>query len=226
MGNSNTRPKICQVAAFHDQAMEDERSLLPASKWMITTVQGTEMQEKEILGQRESNHLPPLPGRQEVPLNVGLETAVEGNEMEDRQRVRLVSRPTERNIFWDESEGQILDVRDLLQPSPELIDPDSENGMKIKPQTDRGFESEVEEWKFEGPVVKSCRKSLCKTHLERGLTESVQRSCDLPWLQDWRECKEKHHATKNVQMDSKERAYGRYSVLCTKRSPEEWKIQK
>lgn len=146
--------------------------------------------------------------------------------MEDRQRVRLVSRPTERNIFWDESEGQILDVRDLLQPSPELIDPDSENGMKIKPQTDRGFESEFEDWKFEGPVMKSCRKSLCKTHLDRGLTETVQRSCDLPWLQDWREFEEKHHATKNVQMDSKECAYGRYSVLCTKRCPEEWEIQK
>ncbi|KAI7804753.1 hypothetical protein IRJ41_017195, partial [Triplophysa rosa] len=242
--------------------MEDERSLLPASKWMITTVQGTEMQEKGILGQRKSNHLPPLTGRQEVPLNVGLETGsqsvcdktgdsivkshppqpakdtewrdgpvhhystpsqgehcgtnntvqghmkglllaqtmlsrqatkkrqaqqkcfrerrgrqkrvytsetVEGNEMEDRQRVRLVSRPTERNIFWDESEGQILDVRDLLQPSPELIDPEYENGMKIKPQTDRGFESEVEDWNFEGPVMKSCRKSLCKTHINRGL---------------------------------------------------------
>lgn len=73
MGNNNTRPKICQVAPSHEQAMEDEPSLLPASKWMITTVQGTEMQEKGILGQK-SNHLPPLTGRQEVLHNVGLET--------------------------------------------------------------------------------------------------------------------------------------------------------
>lgn len=149
--------------------------------------------------------------------------------MEGRQRVRLVSRPTQRNIFWDDSEGQILDVRDLLQPSPELTDPDSEDVIKTKPQTDSRFESDVEDWTFEGPVMKSCRKSLCSTHLDRGLTETVQRSCDLPWLQDWREFEKKHHATKDVQMDSKACAYGRYSEVSIKRCPgmrEEWDIQK
>lgn len=74
MGNSNTRPKICQVAPSHDQALKDEPSSFPASKWMMTTVQDTGMQENGILGQRKSNHLPPLTGKQEVHHNVSLET--------------------------------------------------------------------------------------------------------------------------------------------------------
>nr|XP_055029201.1 uncharacterized protein LOC129418282 [Misgurnus anguillicaudatus] len=334
MGNNNTRPKICQVAPSHDQALEDEPSLLPTSKWMITTVQGTEAQEKGILGQRKSIHLPPLTGRQEVHHNAHLEpgsqsvcdktgvsiikshppqpakgwqpmasaigfevnpvkhtcmaesevtewkdgpvhrystpnqrghcgtnntvqghtkglllaqtmlshqatkkrhaqqrcfrekrgrqkrvytSEVEGNDMEGRQRVRLVSRPTQRNIFWDESEGQILDVRELLQPSPQLIDPNSGDLIKDKPQTDLGFVPEVEDWNFRGPVMKSYRNFQCSTHLDRGLTETGQRSCDLPWLQDWRELDQRPHTSKNTQSQSKVCAYGRYSGLSMKR---------
>ncbi|KAK2878582.1 hypothetical protein Q8A67_019373 [Cirrhinus molitorella] len=32
-----------------------------------------------------------------------------GDETEGRQRVWLVSRPVQQNIFWDESEGEILE---------------------------------------------------------------------------------------------------------------------
>lgn len=73
MGNSNSRPKICQVAPSLGQPMEEEPSLLPTSPWMITAVKGTERQEKGIVGQRKTNHLPPLTGRHEVPHIVRLE---------------------------------------------------------------------------------------------------------------------------------------------------------
>jgi len=73
MGNSNSRPKICQVAPSLDQPMKDEPSLLPTSPWMITAVKGTERQEKGIVGPRKTNHLPPLTGRHKVPHIVSLE---------------------------------------------------------------------------------------------------------------------------------------------------------
>lgn len=73
MGNSNSRPKICQVAPSLGQSMEDEPSLLPTSPWMITTGKGSERQEKGIVVQRKTNHLPPLTGRHKVPHIVHLE---------------------------------------------------------------------------------------------------------------------------------------------------------
>ncbi|KAF7704382.1 hypothetical protein HF521_021454 [Silurus meridionalis] len=42
------------------------------------------------------------------------------------ERTNLVSRPTQRDIFWDQTTGQNLDLRELLQPSPHLTDPDTE----------------------------------------------------------------------------------------------------
>ncbi|XP_052001927.1 uncharacterized protein LOC127657252 [Xyrauchen texanus] len=317
MGNSNSRPKICQVAPSHSQAVENEPSMLPTSQWMITAVQGTGMQEKGILGQGKTNHLPPLTGRQEVPHIVHLEqgtqsvcditghsiikshppqpakgwqpmapaiefdlnpskhpcmkhknaesegmewkdgpvhrystpslgghcgtsktqqghmkglllaqtmlshqatkkrqaqqkcfrqrrwkqkkvynSEVEGDNMERMQRVRIVSRPTQRNIFWDESEGQILDVKELLQPSPELTDPNIEEDMIDKPLTG-GFVAEVEDWKLGGLVMESCKNSQwstnSKTNLEGGLTETVQMYCDLAWRQDWSGLEKKKH---------------------------------
>ncbi len=64
---------------------------------------------------------------------------VEGDEMEGGQRVRLVSRPMQQNIFWDESEGQILDVRELLQPSPQVTDPNVGDTMSDKPLMENGI---------------------------------------------------------------------------------------
>lgn len=73
MGSSNSRPKICQVAPSHCPPMEDKPSLFPTSPWMITAVNGTEMQEKGIVGQKSSNRLPPLTGRHAIPNSVHLE---------------------------------------------------------------------------------------------------------------------------------------------------------
>ncbi|XP_051578340.1 uncharacterized protein LOC127454885 [Myxocyprinus asiaticus] len=145
---------------------------------------------------------------------------VEGDNMERMQRVQLVSRPTQRNIFWDESEGQILDVRELLQPSPELTDPNIED-MIDKPLTG-GFVPEVEDWKLGGLVMESSKNSQwspnSKTNLEGGLTETVQRYCDLAWLQDWRGLEKKHHKSKNVQVNRQRwmdgHCSGLYMKLC------------
>lgn len=52
--------------------------------------------------------------------------------MEGGQKVCLVSRPMQQNIFWNLSEGQILDVRELLQPSPQVTDPNMGDTMSDK----------------------------------------------------------------------------------------------
>ncbi|XP_056101647.1 uncharacterized protein LOC130080314 isoform X2 [Rhinichthys klamathensis goyatoka] len=298
MGNSNSRPKICQVAPSLDQPMEDEPSLLPTSPWMITAVKGTERQEKGIVGQRKTNHLPPLTGRHEVPHIVCLEPGsqsvcdksiikshppqpakgwhtmalatgadvnpakharmackteefedtgwrdgpvhcystpslggrcgtsntlqghmkgvlpaqtmlsrqatkkrqaqqrcfrerwgkskrgyasyVEGEEMERSQRVQLVSRSMQQNVFWDEFEGRILDVRELLQPSPQLTDPNV-GDMSGKPLAN-GIRPEVEDQKCEGLRKESHHKDPYSpksiTNLDPQLIETVQRFCN------------------------------------------------
>ncbi|XP_077094557.1 uncharacterized protein LOC143746551 isoform X3 [Siphateles boraxobius] len=277
MGNSNSRPKICQVAPSLGQPMENEPSLLPTSPWMMTAVKGTERQEKGIVGQRKINHIPPLTGRHEVPHIVRLEPGsqsvcdksiikshppqpakgwqtialatgaevnpakharmackteesedtewrdgpvhcystpslgghcgtsntlqqghmkgvllaqtmlcrqatkkrqaqqrcfrerrgksnrgytsyVEGEEMERSQRVRIVSRLMQQNVFWDEFEGRILDVRELLQPSPQLTDPNL-GDMSDKPLMANGIRPEVEDQKCEGLGKESHHKN-------------------------------------------------------------------
>lgn len=57
---------------------------------------------------------------------------MEENEREG-QKVRLVTRPRAQNIFWDEFEGQILDPRELMQPSPQLAGTNIECTMHDKP---------------------------------------------------------------------------------------------
>ncbi|TSQ46665.1 hypothetical protein Baya_11375 [Bagarius yarrelli] len=53
-----------------------------------------------------------------------LYTSTIGNSQ--MKEIRLVSRPTQRDIFWDETEEQNLDFRELLQPSPPLTNLDAE----------------------------------------------------------------------------------------------------
>ncbi|KTF71065.1 hypothetical protein cypCar_00043833 [Cyprinus carpio] len=74
-------------------------------------------------------------------------TYLEGDVMEGRQRVRLVSRPMQQNIFWDESEGRLLDVRELLQPSPQLTDQNMGDTMSDKPLIENGIPPEVKDQK-------------------------------------------------------------------------------
>ncbi|XP_016399515.1 uncharacterized protein LOC107732628 [Sinocyclocheilus rhinocerous] len=114
---------------------------------------------------------------------------LEGDEMEGGQRVRLVSRPMQQNIFWDESEGWILDVRELLQPSPQLTDPNV-GDTSDKPLMENGIPSDVEDQKSRGLGKECCHKNCLnsrrsRTDLDSGLTETVQRPCNanvkLPW---------------------------------------------
>ncbi|XP_056333190.1 uncharacterized protein LOC130244694 [Danio aesculapii] len=59
-------------------------------------------------------------------------TYVEKDEREG-QKVKLVTRPRAQNIFWDEFEGQILDPRELMQPSPQLAGTNMGGTMHDKP---------------------------------------------------------------------------------------------
>lgn len=106
--------------------------------------------------------------------------SVEGDEMERSQRVRLVSRPMQQNIFWDEFEGQILDVRELLQPSPQMTHPKMGDMMSNKPLMENGILPKVKDQKFEGRVKerhhKDSQHSLkSRTNLDPELSGSMQR---------------------------------------------------
>lgn len=128
--------------------------------------------------------------------------------MERSQRVRLVSRPMQQNVFWDEFEGQILDVRELLQPSPQLTDPNVGDVMSHKPLMAYEILPEVEDQKFESLGKESHHKDSpnspkSRTNLEPELTETLQRFCDknmkLPWLQDLKGLEEKLNESENAQ---------------------------
>lgn len=89
------------------------------------------------------------------------------------ERIRLVSRPTQRDIFWDETKGQNLDLRELLQPSPPLTDPDS--GMEEMtrwPQSEVGQKGNSDG--FSGDLNESVTKS----------PEKITKR-NLPWLEDF-----------------------------------------
>ncbi|XP_067310597.1 uncharacterized protein [Pseudorasbora parva] len=107
-------------------------------------------------------------------------SSVEGEEKERSQRVRLVSRPMQQNIFCDEFEGQILNVRELLQPSPQLPDPNVGDTMSDKPLMANGILTEVEDQIFEGLGKKSHHEDFLhspksRANLDPELIETVQR---------------------------------------------------
>ncbi|XP_016099374.1 uncharacterized protein [Sinocyclocheilus grahami] len=91
---------------------------------------------------------------------------LEGDEMEGGQRVRLVSRPMQQNIFWDESEGRILDVREMLQPSPQLTDPNV-GDTSDKPLMENGIPSDVENQKSRGLGKECCHKNCLNSRRSR-----------------------------------------------------------
>ncbi|KAK2843379.1 hypothetical protein Q7C36_011594 [Tachysurus vachellii] len=100
------------------------------------------------------------------------------------EKIRVVSRPTQRDIFWDETKGQNLDFRELLQPSPPLM-PEADSGME---EMTRRLKSEVG----------------LKGNLSRDLNESVTispgriRQQNLPWLEDFRKNEQNHLNTWDI----------------------------
>lgn len=103
--------------------------------------------------------------------------------MERSQRVRLVSRPMQQNVFWDEFEGQTLDVRELLQPSPQLTDPKVEDMMSHKQLMANGILPEVEDQTFEGLGKENHHKDSpnspkSRTNLDPELTGTMHKFCD------------------------------------------------
>ncbi|XP_036450065.1 uncharacterized protein LOC118824186 [Colossoma macropomum] len=96
---------------------------------------------------------------------------------EEPQRIRLVSRPTQRDIFWDEVKGQSLDPKELQQPSPPVTVPGlgEEAARRSEPDTlphikDRRCGSVVQgnSWTF------SWNMSGSLTNFDRGQISPVQ----------------------------------------------------
>ncbi|MCJ8736887.1 hypothetical protein PDJAM_G00017550 [Pangasius djambal] len=107
-------------------------------------------------------------------------SSIEGAGNVQTERIRLVSRPTQRDIFWDETKGQNLDLRELLQPSPPLTDPHS----RMEEMTTQ-LKSEVGLKRNSGSFSRDLNENVKKTSERR--TQQT-----LPWLEDFRKHEQKH----------------------------------
>lgn len=105
---------------------------------------------------------------------------VEGADDVQMERFRLVSRPTQKDIFWDETKGQNLDLRDLLQPTPPLTDPDFEMGEITK--------------RTNSEVGLKSNSGNSSRDLNESLTKSPEKTAqqNLLWLEDFRKHEQKH----------------------------------
>lgn len=129
--------------------------------------------------------------------------------MEGRQRVRLVSRPMQQNIFWDESEGRLLDVRELLQPSPQLTDQNMGDTMSDKPLIENGIPPEVKDQKCRGLGKECCHKNSLnsprsRTNLDKGVTGTLQRNCNANMLLWHSENEYRHYSGSFMKIDLQE----------------------
>lgn len=102
------------------------------------------------------------------------------------ERFQLVSRPTQRDIFWDETKGQNLDLRELLQPTPPPTDPDS--GIEVitrQPKSEVGLKGHL------GSFARDLKKSITKS------PETITQQ-NLPWLEDFRKHEQKHFNSRDI----------------------------
>lgn len=100
--------------------------------------------------------------------------------------IRLVSRPTQRDIFWDDTTGQNLDFRELLRASSPLTDPDSgTEEMTRQPKSEVGLKDDL------GGFSRDLNESLTKS------PEHIPQQ-NLPWLEDFRKHEQKHLNTWEV----------------------------
>lgn len=105
------------------------------------------------------------------------------------ERIRLVSRPTQRDIFWDETKGQNLDLRELLQPSPPLTDPDSGmEEMTRRPKSEVGLKGNS------GGFSRDLNESVTKS------PERITQQ-NSPWLDDFQKHSQKHLNTWDIVED-------------------------
>ncbi|KAI4879107.1 hypothetical protein NFI96_014439, partial [Prochilodus magdalenae] len=234
MGNSSSRPKICQVAPSQSLLQEEQQSSQPASPWMITAVQGRPEHQhtsqlpplkqhvpqiaQSLSGLQNTGHSiikshPPQRAKAWQPTAPLMEpsvasdehasmakrwrdgaahqystnskgghcsarscqqrnmggflpaqivlthqankkrqaqqrnfrekhakqrtvyiSSVKGTDNEETQRIRLISRPTQRDIFWDEVKEQSLDPKELQQPNDPVTVPDLREEVAGSPE--------------------------------------------------------------------------------------------
>ncbi|KAL0969092.1 hypothetical protein UPYG_G00222530 [Umbra pygmaea] len=101
----------------------------------------------------------------------------DGRPSKGVQRLHVLNRPTQRNIFWDEMTGETLDLREILQPSPVL--PNQEERQHPQPGTQllHGDEEHIN-------TDTACGRSRRLTGAEEtdgGFT--MKKS--LPWMVNW-----------------------------------------
>lgn len=106
------------------------------------------------------------------------------------EKIRLVSRPTQRDIFWDEMTGQNLDPRELLQSSPHLTDPDSkEKEITKQPNSAVGLRGNSGDFSMDLNEESATKLPERKTQRR------------LPWLEDFRKREQNHVNTWSVLED-------------------------
>ncbi|XP_035388964.1 uncharacterized protein LOC113587039 isoform X2 [Electrophorus electricus] len=149
-------------------------------------------------------------------------SSIRGTNDEEIQSFRLVSRPTQRDIFWDETKGQCLDLRELLQPTPPPTDPhltdemkrplhpDNESKFGAKGRTDNGLAQGTQggfSWDMNVRTTNPVRGQI--NPLPGSDYTTWQEN--LPWLQDFRTQEKKHVNSHNVL----EEGWGRKQWLVT-----------
>ncbi|XP_076835381.1 uncharacterized protein LOC143481285 [Brachyhypopomus gauderio] len=121
-------------------------------------------------------------------------SSIGGGGDEEIQRIQLVSRPTQRDIFWDETKGQHLDFRELLRLSKPATKPRVLEGTRRPPHPDNtagfGANDRTLPQGNQGGFPRATRASVRSPG--RGRTSPLQepdyetRRKNLPWLQDFR----------------------------------------
>ncbi|XP_028834113.1 uncharacterized protein LOC114788457 isoform X2 [Denticeps clupeoides] len=114
----------------------------------------------------------------------GMQRASEimGHEGQEIQKLSLVSRPTKRDIFWDETTGKTLDIRELLQPSPVSSGPEWDDYQTQSQPKDR---RNVDDFLGNQKQIPNDSGDHETNSTEHKATPWNPKTT-LPWMQDWR----------------------------------------
>ncbi|CAB1330885.1 unnamed protein product [Coregonus sp. 'balchen'] len=118
MGSTGSRPRLSQVAPCHNQSEGDQgqQASHPTSHWTIPATPTPLEQQHGPQGHRRTTQLPPL--KLENPATFPPLSTVGAPSSKGIQRLYLLNRPTQEDIFWERMTGESLDLREILQPSP------------------------------------------------------------------------------------------------------------
>ncbi|XP_019909602.1 uncharacterized protein LOC105026462 [Esox lucius] len=111
-----------------------------------------------------------------------------GRHSKGIQRLHLLNRPTQRDIFWDEMTGESLDLREILLPSP--VPPEQEERRQSPSGPQPQLLGRVDEL-TNSDLACEGQKTMTVTGREaEGKDGGQSMKKTLPWMLDWR--KEKH----------------------------------